>query len=141
VHAGVQSEPWDDEVIGLRLLLEGIAIASTYHLLPALPDWTHFNRDPREISEVLRRYQGALPEASGRLRELARSKDEQELARFFYPDWWRTVRDAPERVGYFVGWRAVERLGERGSLPELARLPPEEALERAEWALASLAKR
>jgi hypothetical protein len=141
VHLAIQSEPWDDTVIGLRLILEGIALASTHRLLPTLPEWTHFNRDPAEIDVLLQAYAQAAPHASRSLRELAQSRDAEQLARFFYPDSWRTARDLPERVGYFLGWRAVELLCERVPLAELARLNPKDALAQAESALAALSAR
>lgn len=139
VQAGLRDEAWDDEVIGLRLLLEGIAIASTQRLLDQVPAWAHFNHDPQTSGELVERWHAALPELARALRDLIDCQDAQQTARFFYPDWLRTDRDVPERCGYFVGWRVVEQLAVTISLAELARLDPPKALDLAASALDRLA--
>jgi hypothetical protein len=135
VHAGVQPERWDDEVIGLRMLMEGIAITASHALLPDLPEWTHFNFEPDEIDPWLAACEHALPAVEGRLRRLLRSTDAEETARYFYPDWWRESRDVPEKLGYYAGARVVGRLGRRKPLAELARLSPSDALALLDAAL------
>jgi hypothetical protein len=139
VQAKLRDDAWDDEVLGLRLLLEGIAVTSTHRLLGQLPSWTHFNHDQGASGEILERYEAALPDLARDLRELIGSRDMQQIARFFYPDWLRTDRDVPERCAYFVGWRVVDDIAEKVSLAELARLDPSRALDLASSALDQLA--
>jgi hypothetical protein len=52
-HAAAQPEPWADSVLGLRLLLEGVAVTSTHTLAPELPEWMHFNLPAVEVDAWL----------------------------------------------------------------------------------------
>ena len=137
VHAAVQPEPWRDEVIGLRLLLEGLAVSVTHLPLPELPEWTHFNFAPTEIDAWLQACEDSWPQVAARLRELASATDPAELDRYFSPDWLRAAADVPAKVGYFAGARVVGRLGRDLSLAELARLRPSEAIRLAAHAVGS----
>jgi hypothetical protein len=136
VHVGLQPEPWPDEQLGLRLMLEGFAISVTHELLPELPEWAHFNFEPAELDGWLGRCAEAEPRVRARLRELMTSTDAGERDRYFSPDWLRDVRDVPPKVGYYVGAKVIERVREQLSLANLARLRPSEALDLAADALA-----
>jgi hypothetical protein len=136
VHAALQPEPWPDEQLGLRLLLEGLAIAATHELLPDLPEWAHFNFPPAELDAWLRACAEAEPRVGAQLRQLLTATDPDDRDRYFSPDWLRDARDVPPKVGYYLGARVVERLRQRLSLADLARLGPAEALALAADALA-----
>jgi hypothetical protein len=135
MHAAVQPQRWDDQVIGLRLLMEGIAITTTHSLLPDLPEWTHFNFEAGEIDSWLRACEEALPSVRSRLRGLVASTDATETARYFSPDWLRDLRDVPEKIGYYAGAQVVEQVSRDMPISELAALHPTAALDLAKSAL------
>jgi hypothetical protein len=136
VNAAAVPEPWSDEVLGIRLLLEGVAVTTTHTLVPELPEWMHFNFPPAEIAAWLGACEEAWPSTAATLRDLLRTTDPSEHARFFMPEWGRSARDVPAKVGYFAGAKVVERLARDRSLSELVRLRPGEALGLAVEALA-----
>lgn len=136
VHAAVQPEPWPDEQLGLRLMLEGLAISATRELLPDRPEWAHFNFPPAELDAWLQACAEAQPRVRMRLRGLMAASDEAERHRFFSPDWLPHTRDVPSKVGYYVGAQVVERLREELSIADLVRLRPADALDLADTALA-----
>ena len=136
VHAALQPEPWPDEQLGLRLMLEGLAINATHELLPDLPEWAHWNFPPAELDAWLRACAEARPRVGAQLRRLMTATDRDERDRYFSPDWLRHARDVPPKVGYYVGAQVVARLRQQLSIAELARLRPGEALDLATEALA-----
>jgi hypothetical protein len=134
-HVALQPEPWSDEQLGLRLMLEGLAIGATHELLPEAPEWAHFNFPPAELAAWLRACAEVEPRVGAQLRQRMTSTDPDERDRYFSPDWLRDARDVPAKVGYYVGAKLVERLRQQLSIAELARLGPGEALDLAAEAL------
>ena len=111
-------QPWpEDGTLGETVYAEGFATALTIELLPqyGLAEHLWFGTG---YENWLAEAERALPEATlGILAELD-SPNDQVLRRYlqFIKD-----GDLPTRIGYLVGTRAVQRLHETYSWPELAR--------------------
>jgi hypothetical protein len=134
-HAGhrlARAEYWDD-VPGLALLGEGVTTTLTRRLCPHRPLEAHFVVDDFAAYEA--RADAAWSFTIDELLACLDSRDPRASQRFFWPDWGREDRDVPERVGYLIAARVMERLLGEHALTEIVRWPAERALREVRAAL------
>jgi hypothetical protein len=127
LHLAARPDHWPDEAVGLNLLVEGLAVATAREVDPAaswaalfsVPDWERWQ------AECL----AAWPEVVPELLERFDQPDRDQYRRFFWPDWIRRHGDVPERIGYFIGYKATLGLSARYPLDEIVRWPAARATE------------
>lgn len=126
LHQAQRPGSWPDEAVGLNLLVEGLALAAAQQADPGLSPGQLFGVDDFGAwrADCCSAWPEVLRELLNRLEEV----DCDQYRRFFWPDWIRRDVDVPERIGYLVGYSAVQTLAERHSLEEMVRWPPERAI-------------
>ena len=134
-HRAARDEPWGIEP-GLILLAEGVATATTMRLYPEVPRAQHFSVEPGAGWEA--ECDAAAGDAIGALLPHLDSRERRQMQRFFWPDWGRTDRDVPARIGYLLAERVMDVLLGGHDLAEIARWPAERALPEVRAALGAL---
>jgi len=112
------AQPWpEDGTLGETIYAEGFATALTAELLPEyeLAEHLWFGTG---YESWLAECERALPAATDAILAELGSSDDQVLRRYVMVT---EDGDFPTRIGYLVGTRAVQRLRETYSWPELAR--------------------
>ena len=137
-HWHARDRGWPDDVTGLALLVEGLAIATTLRLMPEVNVERHFFVDDFKAWEA--ECDAVWPKTLDGLLATLADRDVRAVRRFFWPDWGRAEndRDVPARIAYLVASRVTELLLERHTLPEIARWPRDRALREVRDALAAL---
>lgn len=134
-HRLAHGERWEWEP-GLALLNEGIATLATRTLHPEVPLEVHFLVDDYPAWEAAA--EADWPGVVDTLIGCLASSDPHAMQRFFWPDWGRSKRDVPERVGYLVGARVVDVLLRAHDLAAIVRWPARRALPEVRAALEAL---
>lgn len=136
LHTTASGSAWDEDVIGLSLIREGIAVTTTKKLFPEMSEGEHFV-GPFGGDEWIAACQASLPTMANEILAQLGNKNQSTFAKYFLMGDFESP--VPKRSGYYVGERVVNALLETNSFEEIVRWSPEQALEKMKPALHGLA--
>lgn len=123
------------EQIWCSLWMEGLAVYVTAQMNPGVTDKGLLLNFPQPIRATVEPHIG---NAAASIRAVLDSRDDKDYEPLFFGSQPDPPNAFPPRYGYYVGYRAVEKLAGKKTIQELAKMPASEVRPLIEKALLEL---